>query len=401
MMALTGAVLLIESCLNQSGDLQADVRGQAYAGAASCAGCHQHEYEASLRSAHHNSSRPASRTTVAGSFSAPGNVLLYSDSVKVVMEEKNDRLWQSSYTGGHLSESHPFDIVIGSGRKAQTYLYHEDDEIHQLPISYFVPAASWAISPGFPSTYVSFKRNIPSACFGCHASAANVSTVQTGSLSLSEKYIPGQQLLGIDCERCHGPAMQHVLYQTEHPQEKAARYITSISSLSRAQKMDMCGLCHSGIRKSQQSVFDFKPGDALDNFYYPDFMDKPADKMDVHGTQLQFLKASKCYRQSQQLTCNTCHNPHEDQRTDMAGYSQKCMTCHNEANHNFCPEADTLGAAIVKNCIDCHMPTQASRVITLLTNGKESPRPDYIRTHVIAVYGDATKKMLQSFRQQQ
>lgn len=392
------AIVFFAGCLNTANDPAPDIRGNAYAGAASCAGCHKNEYDSYLKTAHHNTSREASIASVAGSFKAPANEFFYSDSMKVVMEQKEGKLYQTAYINGQKGEAHSFDIAIGSGRKAQTYLYHNGDEIHQLPISYFVPAASWAISPGFPANRISFDRNIPSACFGCHASAANVQTVQTGSLALSEKYLPGQQLLSIDCERCHGPAKEHAVYQLQHPAEKSAKFITAINTLSRLQKMDMCGLCHSGIKKSQQSVFDFKPGDALENYYYPDFMDKPADKMDVHGTQLQFLMASKCYRQSKDLTCITCHNTHINQRDDKAMFSQKCMACHTEANHNFCPKAAAIGAAIKTNCIDCHMPAKPSKVITLLTNGKESPRPDFIRTHVIAVYNDETEKLMQYFK---
>lgn len=395
---IIAVIVFFVSCLDAASGNQSDVRGVAYAGAASCATCHKSEYNSYLHTAHHNTSRTASDSSVAGSFTAPANEFFYADTMKVVMEKREGHLYQTAYINGQKGESHLFDIAIGSGRKAQTYLYHQGNEIHQLPVSYFVPAASWANSPGFPATRISFDRNIPSACFGCHASAANVQTVQTGSLSLSEKYLPGQQLLGIDCERCHGPANAHVEYHSAHPAEKQAKFITAINTLNRLQKMDMCGLCHSGIKKSQQSVFNFKPGDSLDNFYYPDFMNTPADKMDVHGTQVQFLMASKCYRQSKDLTCITCHNTHVNERENMALFSQKCMNCHNEANHNFCSKAPELGENIKSNCIDCHMPAKPSKVITLLTNGKESARPDYIRTHVIAVYNDETEKLLQYFK---
>ncbi len=237
------AIVFFASCINTTDEVP-DIRGQEYAGAKACAGCHKNEYDSYRHTAHHNTSRKASDSSILGSFTAPANEFVYSDNMKEKKKKNGDRLFQTGYVNGKKTESHAFDIAIGSGRKAQTYLFYEGDAIHQLPVSYFVPAASWANSPGFPATYISFARSIPSACFGCHASAANVETVQTGSLELAEKYIPGQQLLSIDCERCHGPARRHVDYQTEHPADKTPRYIALINTLNRTQKMDMCGLCH-------------------------------------------------------------------------------------------------------------------------------------------------------------
>ncbi|MEO8110535.1 MAG: multiheme c-type cytochrome [Ginsengibacter sp.] len=380
------AVIGFISCINNNNPMPEDVRGKDYAGASTCISCHKNIADIYIHSAHHNTSRISSAENIDGSFTSPANEFVYSDSMKVTMEKKGNTFYQTAYINGAETESHPFNITIGSGRKAQTYLYHAGDEIHQLPISYFMPTASWANSPGFPANNIFFSRNIPSKCFGCHASAANVEVVQTGSLELSEKYLPGQQLLSIDCERCHGPAKLHADYHTAHPGETVPKYITVITKLSRQQKMDMCGVCHSGNKKELKSVFEFKPGDDLHDYQEPDFMHVDINKMDVHGNQVQLLMASKCYQQSKDLNCLSCHNAHGDEIQNMALFSQKCMVCHTEANHNFCTMKPAPGLVLQANCIDCHMPALPSKKVTLLTNHQESPRPDYIRTHLIAVY---------------
>lgn len=371
------------------------MRGNKYAGAATCITCHKKLYDTYVHTAHSNSSRPATAQTITGSFMPPGNQFIYNDSLKVVMEKTDSGFYQTAYINGKIQDRQRFDITIGSSRKAQTYLYYHGDEIHQLPISYFVPAASWAISPGFSSSEAFFNRIIPTNCFGCHASAANVAIVKTASLQLSEKYLPNQLLLGIDCERCHGPAKEHVDYQTSHPKDLSAKFITDINKLNRTQKTDMCANCHSGIKKLQQPLFTFKPGSNPDDYFFPEALHLQPDKLDVHGTQTQFLMASKCYLQSDHLTCTNCHDPHQTEKDNLAIFSQRCMTCHSEANHNFCKMAPQIGATIKNNCIDCHMPAKASKSITLLTNGKESAKPDYIRTHLIAVYNNETKRVLQ------
>jgi hypothetical protein len=392
--AIVLSVIGFISCIDTSKEAPADPRGNQYAGADACISCHQNVYDSYLHTAHYNTSRPPTDSVILGNFSAPGNDFFYNDSMKVTMSKKDNRYFETAYINGRETESHSIDIIIGSGGKAQTFLYRKDDEIYQLPVSYFAPASGWANSPGFPADHISFARSISSSCFGCHASAANVKLAKTGSLSVSEKYVTGQMLLRIDCERCHGPAREHVDYQKNHPKDREAKYIALISKLTRRQKMDMCGVCHSGIQKTIQPVFNFKPGDVLDNYYYPDVAPLATTNMDVHGTQTQLLMASKCYRKSNTLTCMSCHDSHKNERDQMEVFSQRCMTCHSEANHNFCTLQNVAKEKMQTNCIDCHMPAKPSKVITLLTRMKENPVPDYIRTHLITVYPDETQKVL-------
>jgi hypothetical protein len=392
------AVIFFIGCINNKDNKVADLRGPNYAGEKTCITCHKNIYDSYLHTAHQNTSILATAETILGSFASPNNDFFFNPMLKISMEKTDSGFYQVEYDNGIRKEAHRFDIAVGSGRKAQTYLYHAGDEIHQLPISYFVPSASWANSPGFPANHPLFDRVIPSGCFGCHASAANVNVVQTGSLELTEKYLPNEQLLGIDCERCHGPAQAHVDYHTAHPEAKIGKYITDIRTLTRNQQMDLCAVCHSGRKKAIQPIFTFKPGSNLNDFYYLDAMNPSANKLDVHGTEVQYIMASQCYLQSKTLTCISCHNPHQKERENIAVFSQRCMNCHTEVNHNFCKMAPELGEAIKTNCIDCHMPAKPSKVIQLLTNGKESPLPDYIRTHIVAVYPADAKKVLAAWK---
>jgi hypothetical protein len=69
------------------------------------------------------------------------------------------------------------------------------------------------------------------------------------------------------------------------------------------------------------------------------------------------------------------------------------------ANPRFCKLAHSLGAAIlVKNCIDCHMPLQASKVITLQTQGQPAPTANMVRSHLIAIYPAETKKFIAAMK---
>jgi len=94
------------------------------------------------------------------------------------------------------------------------------------------------------------------------------------------------------------------------------------------------------------------------------------------------------------MTCVSCHSPHQNETGQMAVFSQRCMTCHNEQHGTFCKAKDKVGAAITANCIDCHMPEEKSRSIMVLLQGENIPTAATMRSHFISIYPDATKTFL-------
>ena len=304
-------------------------------------------------------------------------------------------LYQVDYYKGKEVKAAKFDITFG-GVKAESYLSWQGNEIFQLPLSYF-KTMGWTNSPGFDSTHADFSRVIGKRCFECHASYISDLPMKNESLHENEEFDKNSAILGVDYERCHGPLANHVNYETDHPEDKVPKYVVTYASLSRAQKIDMCAVCHSGNKnRITHTVFGFVPGDNLADFKeFPLFPLKiDSTKLDVHGNQSQLLASSKCFINSN-MDCSTCHNAHDNDRQNLALFSQKCMTCHNTVNHNFCPMGTKLGAAIKNNCIDCHMPKRASNVIAIETAGQGRAVPYQVRTHHIAVYADASQKVLE------
>jgi nitrate/TMAO reductase-like tetraheme cytochrome c subunit len=389
-------IILLSNCMSDA--TQPDMRGEAYAGAETCRKCHQQIYDSYVQTAHFNTSSHSIPVAVQAGFNEGSNVFRFNDSTTVVMEKINGKYYQSYVKNGKKVFSHPFDIVVGSGRKAQTYLFYNDKKkMSQLPISYFMAEHAWANSPGFPAEDAKFDRNVPSYCLGCHSSYVFVNQTYKGVV-MQEEFEKGKMVYGIDCERCHGPALAHVQHFTDRPNEKPARPLTSIHGLNRIQQNDLCALCHSGFRDVQQSLFAFQPGDDLNNFYIPDFGRVDTANMDVHGNQTQLMMASKCFQASKELTCNSCHNVHVKERDDLAVFSQRCMNCHQQVKHSFTGEDAVLDNAVQTNCIDCHMPLKPSTAITMLTNQQKSAVPDYIRTHLVTIYKNESRRMLDSFQ---
>jgi hypothetical protein len=56
--------------------------------------------------------------------------------------------------------------------------------------------------------------------------------------------------------------------------------------------------------------------------------------------------------------------------------------------------SSTLGSVIQENCIDCHMPKQSSKSIAVLLEHATAPTSALMRTHLIKLYPDETKKFI-------
>lgn len=348
--------------------------GQRYAGSAACRDCHKSIYDSFVHTAHYLTSRIAAKKYIRGSFADGHNTFSFTDHMKVVMTEKDGRLFQTAWLNEKPERSESFDIVMGSGKKGQTYLYWKGEELFQLPISYFTNLNDWANSPGFSADNISFERNVQARCMECHTTFAKQ--------LVASSYDPDRILYGVDCERCHGPGASHVA-------SKGKIYLINPASLSRQQSLDVCALCHSGTMRSIAPAFSFLPGDTLSNYFMSNSSHIDSVNLDVHANQYGLLTASKCFRTSATMTCATCHNTHEKEKEDLQFYSQKCMSCHTACRMQAPP-----GFSMQAHCIDCHMPVQTSRNLTLLLAGQKRPSPELVRSHLIATYPAITKEIL-------
>jgi hypothetical protein len=282
------------------------------------------------------------------------------------------------------------DITVGSGRKGQTYLYWKENKLYQLPVSYFTPMDSWCNSPGFPTSMFKFYRQIPGQCMECHATDARLIKEEEEETIYDKQSV----VLGITCERCHGPAVNHISFHQQNPEEKKGKYIINAGNLSRVQQLDACGFCHSGFRKQIKPSFSFAVGDKLDEFSTAAYTADSTATLDVHGNQNGLLASSKCFNLSQ-MNCSSCHNVHEAQYNEPKLFSQKCMGCHTSPAGKECKLLPPEKIKLSDNCIDCHMPMLPSNNILLQLPEKQTLHPDYVRTHRIAIYLKSTQEFLE------
>ncbi len=362
------------------------LNGKAFAGSESCKNCHRGIFESHRHTSHYLTSAPATPKNVLGSFEDGKNIFYLNSFLKIGMFKTVDAMIQVGFEEDQEVVRKPIDIVIGSGRKGQTYLYWQDNRLFQLPVSYYTPLGNWCSSPGYPDNQILFNREISIRCLECHGTY-----FKSVKIEGRDEYDKNQMIFGVDCERCHGPGADHVKFQSENPNVKQARFIINPASLNRQQKLDNCALCHSGLRENKSPSFSFIVGDKLENYSKPDYDVDSSANLDVHGNQYGLLTSSKCFRMSSVMDCSSCHNTHVNEN-DVSVFSMKCMVCHQPSGPAYCKLKDSAGFSLVNNCIDCHMPALPSQKILMHVNSHSSTTHDLVRTHLIGIYWKETKK---------
>ncbi len=350
----------------------------------SCQACHHQIVATFLQTAHFRTSAEATAQSVKGRFSEGHNLLrTRAAGIYFRMERRDGALYQTGVDSGRgTSRAERIDLVIGSGRRGQSYLYWRSGLVFELPVSYLTGIGRWINSPGYPDGRIDFGRLIVPRCLECHTTAFPLLRDRR-----TVRY-SGEYQLGISCEKCHGDGRAHVKYQSSQPADTVGKYILNPARFSRDRKLDTCALCHSGERDSRQPPFSYRPGENLDDYFLP-ASDQQAVP-DVHGNQVGLLRRSRCFRASPEMSCATCHDVHQPQR-DVAWFAQKCLACHATDHHRM---ADQLGERMITLCIDCHMPERRSTAIEINTPTKRFAL--YYRSHAIGIYPEVTAAVLHS-----
>ncbi|MFL5772726.1 MAG: multiheme c-type cytochrome [Flavisolibacter sp.] len=401
LLSIIGSCILFVKCVdtnkNKKEATAEQDRYKQFAGSRACAGCHSDIYEKHLHTEHHHTSELPTDQSIAGSFEDGKNVYSFNMLQKVRMEKIDSAFYQVHYSNGSEVKRARFDIVVGSGRKGQSYLYWIGDRLSQMPITYFTPAAQWSNSPGYPPSDIVFYRPITSRCLECHSTYFHKTS--ENNKEGEDEFDRNQILFGVECEKCHGPGAMHVDFQTKNPSVKEAKFIVNPGKLPRDRMLDLCALCHGGRMTKTKPSFSFQAGDTLSDYFSKPAVDMSAGSIDVHGNQLGLLSFSKCFTLGN-VTCTNCHNVHENENNKTEIFSQRCMNCHSEGHAKTCKMTAAIGPAITKNCIDCHMPKQPSHAIAVYLEESTTPTPVLMRTHYIKIYPEETRKVMSQLKKQ-
>lgn len=296
---------------------------------------------------------------------------------------------------GTVGEKKVSPIAYAYGAEAGTdevYFTKHGDQIFELPLVWLHPDDCWGTTQFDPYGTGDLSRPLAPQCLECHTVWVDH---QRGT---HNRYGPlDPQLLGVTCERCHGPAKSHVEYHRTHPGEKVGQQIVQPKTLSRDRLMDVCAQCHTNTVRHRRPPFSFKPGEDLDDSFLILKMKYPEENRVAN--QVHSFQDSPCFKKSESLSCITCHDPHHvPRRDDPVGSSESCLACHQPES---CHARTRLPEAVQDHCAACHMPkrTKVQIVFESQKGGLSFPAPRY--EHRIGIYPDAEQEILYDwFRKQ-
>lgn len=265
------------------------------------------------------------------------------------------------------------DYVIGSGNHAHTYLHRtKQGKLVELPVSWYAETRSWGMSPGYDrANQQDFRSTVTPECLFCHNGYPQLDRVSE-PYDADHRVFPAKLPEGIDCQRCHGPGRAHVAAATSRDStlEQIDTSIVNPRKLPRDRQLDVCMECHletssrnmpNEIRAFDRAVLSFRPGQRLGDYKYLFDRQRDADDDTFEVAHAAYrLRKSKCFLNSQ-MTCLTCHNPHDIPRGKEAikGYVAVCQSCHQHVVH-------TVALPAATDCISCHMPKRRTEDVVHL-----------------------------------
>ena len=308
-----------------------------FVGSGACGGCHVEQAKPQAVSAHALSLSSPLDHRIASEFvslpdrrRSPGfnyRWLVDDDQLNVVVDDGKD------------SVQLIVDWAFGAADQAVTFVSRLDDEWYlEHHWSHYSAAGSFDTTPGHQghepsdlqdSLGVRYRTFSPKAeilrCFRCHS---------TGPLAISDDGEIQPSELGVRCEACHGPGAAHIAAMSDGRTAEGVEQIVNPGKLEPATLLTYCGNCHRPPSADPAEI-DY------------------TDPWNVRH-QPVYLSRSSCFAESAELTCMTCHDPHDRiRRNDADYYRARCTTCHTESER---PISQTCGEAQTADCTSCHMP---------------------------------------------
>jgi tetratricopeptide (TPR) repeat protein len=371
--------------LEQGEANEASVINPGYVGAEACASCHAERLAEFRKTRHFQACRMPQAETMPGEFTTGLQSLSVRDhQFRFEMKKAGAEFIQTairSSPGNEQRASARIDLVYGTGNADAIFFTWRGDRLYELPAAWLYPQNRWVASPFNPYDSGSFTRETTPRCVECHNTWAEHVPGSTN------RFQPESFLLGVTCEKCHGPGRDHVTFHHADPQTESAHAIVHPGKLSRDRQMDLCGQCHSNTVKRLGPAFSYRPGEPLDK-HFRTSLNKHQEEDHV-ANQVHYLRESKCFQKNDELTCLTCHNPHRP--SSSAEVADACLKCHKAPD---CGDHDRLPIAVRSQCVDCHMPRFTRIQVFFETEDDQYVPAIRPHQHRIGVYPTARQETL-------
>ena len=352
-----------------------------YVGIEHCRGCHAERVEEFTATAHFHSSRTPLGNHVTGGFGGSQNqYATRNPDLWFQMDVDEQGFKQTAVTrseGRWQQQTHHVGMVFGAGKYDENYHYWKGNQLFRLPIAWLRTDEAWVNTPGFFDGTADFQRVVGPRCLECHC------TWIEHIPGTKNSYKPETAILGITCERCHGPASHHVDFHKANPQADLAQQIVKPAELDRERRIEICSQCHSEATRRRSAPFSYVPGQPLEQHFAIDAPKHP--ELERTANQTQQMRDSVCFQRSASMTCVTCHDPHRVEEHD-ALHAATCYGCHQEPGQH-----ESLPVELRQKCIDCHMPQRPVMNVTFSTATDEYIPLIHRHEHRIGIYLNAAK----------
>jgi hypothetical protein len=300
-----------------------------YAGSRSCEPCHAEIYRRQAASNHAASLR-SWREVPQFLPRLPFEVIDRSSAANLRLHTNETGSLELIATRGSDVARFTPDWAFGSGAKGITLVGQAGGAFVESRLSWYASLMGFDFttgatkySPVNAAESLGRKLTLQEAgeCFGCHTTGYN-----------RQKQAPTGEEMGIRCERCHGPGLEHG--RAAKGGSAAAAKIFHPGKLGAFAQAQMCGICHGNPPEDNNL-------DAIN------FIERTPHTARFPS---QRLVLSRCFNESPQgLKCTACHDPHGNVSANRAGFDKSCLVCHGAGAA--CP----VGRV---NCASCHMPVE-------------------------------------------
>ena len=409
----------------RGGSLPARTTGDGFATSATCQTCHPEQYDSWHRSYHRTMTQAAAPTSVLGDFD---DVTLEDRGYRWRLERRGDQFWVEMPDPVWFDEPAAFvrsvrpdwpdsapqieaRVVMTTGSHhmqnywirrpagAEAVLDPDNGAFVQLPWVWLIAEERWIPNQDSflrpPSAALQGATPWNATCSQCHSVGA-----RPGVSALEGRFDTRVVELGVACEACHGPAMEHVRRYRSPLRRYAARLrvlrdsdasdetIVNPAKLEPPRSIEACAQCHSFGEWADQQAYGssgvpFRPGDVLaDHRSVFRFTTDPDDPLmaemlasdafsltgnfwrdgtiRVAGREYNGLSEDPHLEESE-LTCLTCHSMHGyeaagDQLDPEALANRACLGCHEVYGHAISEHTRHAPDSSGSECMNCHMP---------------------------------------------
>ena len=306
-----------------------------YAGSEACQGCHSEIYKRQQSSNHSRSLRRAREVPQLSDGLPIARLDRASDSTLILERNPSQDIQLRSRKGAEESVA-VLEWAFGSGVKGITPVGRRDDgKLVESRLTWYESLQAIRFTTGASKHNPTnagenlgreLKREQIAQCFGCHTTGYD-----------PRRQAPAREEMGVRCERCHGPGLEHVKAAAHGKPPRDT--IFQPGRLTGFPQAQMCGACHGTPPEDN----DFDALRLLENT--PHSVRFPSQR----------IVLSRCFNENfRDLNCTTCHDPHGDVVDEAATFDASCLSCHNRKAR----EHAAVCSVGSDNCSSCHMPEE-------------------------------------------